>query len=1093
MPAIFISHSSRDNAVAADLTAALKRLDFEAVFLDFDKDTGIGAGADWEKTLYEQLSRCHAIVLLLTPHWLTSTWCRIELAAGRFLGKVILPVICSPLGEHYVLPEIQSVDLIDWRGDGLERLRKRLLAITDELARGFPLDSGRPPYPGIHAFEAKDAAIYYGRDEETRATIEKLDARRTQGGARLVVVIGASGAGKSSLLKAGVLPQLKRRRGQWLPLPPMRPEKAPLEALAKSLAQHLGKPDEWRAWHEALAGADAVETVARVVQDLRVGEASAATLLIAIDQFEEVFTLAEVAERTAFLTLLAAILDPTRGLPVMAVATGRADVLEGLLETGALAPLMDTAPLLPMPIDRVPRLVEGPAAVASLVVEKGLADRIMRDVESPEALPLLAYTLRLLHDRCADKRLTLADYLTLGDPAHGLNPVQNAVRRGADDAIDRVKPTPEEMAALRDAFIPHLVRLRLDDKRHVRRPAPRAALPREADRLIGALIDARLLTARSGDGEKPVVEVAHEALFSAWPTLHDWLDAEQGFLTDIERLKSAHETWVQAPEAQKPQALVSGLLLSRARDWLVKHAQRFLGDDMEPLRAFIADSATAADAEYARARRLRQRIVQGMAATIVILAGAAIIAVWQYVEADSASRDAVAQRVVAESKTKLAFQREEEARRAREDAERENREAEAARDLAKRNFSIAKQAANDVVFKLARDLRNAQGMRVEWVRRIIDAAQALMDQLARAAPDDLELQRSRAIILNEFTLTYLEVEDMVRARMAAEESLAIMRKLTAIDPRNTEWRYGLGVSLYRVGDVQIAAGEHVGALAACEESLAVMRVVTAAKSDNTAWRRDLSVALSKVGEARRAAGDVAGALIAQREGLAIVRQLADTDPANTLWQRDVGVSLERVGNALQDTGDSTAALAAYEEALAIRRKLVVAGPSNALWQRDVSVGLDHIGEMRLAMGDRAKALAAYEESLVIRRKLVAADPGNAQAQRDLDLSLLRLGDMRLAAKDRAGALSRYEESLAIRRKLVIADPGNALWQIDLAIGLYKVGTVSDPRRARQALSEALAIAEVLAREDKLRANQKGWPQVIRDALAKLQPKKTDAR
>ena len=70
----------------------------------------------------------------------------------------------------------------------------------------FKLDPGRPPYPGIHAFEAEDAAIYFGRDDETRAVIEKLDARRTQGGARFLLVIGASGAGKSSLLKAGVLP-----------------------------------------------------------------------------------------------------------------------------------------------------------------------------------------------------------------------------------------------------------------------------------------------------------------------------------------------------------------------------------------------------------------------------------------------------------------------------------------------------------------------------------------------------------------------------------------------------------------------------------------------------------------------------------------------------------------------------------------------------------------------------------------------------------------------------------------------------------------------------------------------------------------------
>src|SRR6202035_2996248 len=95
----------------------------------------------------------------------------------------------------------------------------------------------------------------FGRDEETRAVIERLDARRTKGGARLVLVIGASGAGKSSLLKAGVLPQLGRRRDQWIVLPTMRPEKAPLEALAKVFAEMQGQPQAWRGWHERLRGA----------------------------------------------------------------------------------------------------------------------------------------------------------------------------------------------------------------------------------------------------------------------------------------------------------------------------------------------------------------------------------------------------------------------------------------------------------------------------------------------------------------------------------------------------------------------------------------------------------------------------------------------------------------------------------------------------------------------------------------------------------------------------------------------------------------------------------------------------------------------
>jgi hypothetical protein len=125
----------------------------------------------------------------------------------------------------------------------------------------------------------------------------------------------------------------------------------------------------------------------------------------------------------------------------MILATGRADVLHGLLDGSALAGLTEMTSLPPMPVARVPRLVEGPAKVAGLAVEKGLAERIKDDMETPEALPLLAHMLALLYARCTDsKHLTLAAYLALGNAEQALNPVQNSVRLAA----------PESMAAPQD-------------------------------------------------------------------------------------------------------------------------------------------------------------------------------------------------------------------------------------------------------------------------------------------------------------------------------------------------------------------------------------------------------------------------------------------------------------------------------------------------------------------------------------------------------------------------------------------------------------------------------------------------------------------
>jgi hypothetical protein len=111
----------------------------------------------------------------------------------------------------------------------------------------------------------------------------------------------------------------------------------------------------------------------------------------------------------------------------------------------------------------------------------------------------------------------------------------------------------------------------------------------------------------------------------------------------------------------------------------------------------------------------------------------------------------------------------------------------------------------------------------------------------------------------------------------------------------------------------------------------------------------------------------------------------------------------------------------------------------------------------------------------------------------VSVSLDRVGDVRLAAGDRAGALTAYEVSLAIRRKPAAADPGNASRQTDLIISLYKVSTASDAPRARVELREALAIADALARERKLTSAQQSWPQMLREALAKLPPEQAEAR
>ncbi|MCC6780525.1 MAG: hypothetical protein IT537_28440 [Hyphomicrobiales bacterium] len=140
-----------------------------------------------------------------------------------------------------------------------------------------------------------------------------------------------------------------------------------------------------------------------------------------------------------------------------------------------------------------------------------------------------------------------------------------------------------------------------------------------------------------GTESEIVLEVAHEALFSAWPVLDRWLNEEQIFLADLERLRGAREIWREAPAEQRPKALLSGILLERARDWLARFPRRFVGRDMDELRSFVTESATAAEAQRVQRERSRRRFQVVTTAALVVVTVAAGLAVTLW-------RDARAQR-----------------------------------------------------------------------------------------------------------------------------------------------------------------------------------------------------------------------------------------------------------------------------------------------------------------------------------------------------------------------------------------------------------------------------------------------------------------
>jgi hypothetical protein len=898
--AVFISHSGRDAKVSGDVKAFLAKLGIERIFLDFDKASGIGAGEDWEQRLYREISRCHAVILVLTPNWLKSKWCFAEFTHARALGKIILPVICEPIGDtKVVLPQIQSVDLVDWSESALGRIESRLREVDRELAHGFVYDPARLPFPGTHSFEEEDAAIYFARDGETLAITERLNARRLHAVSSLFIVVGASGAGKSSLLKAGVIPQLKRRPREWIVLPVVRPGRGPVEAIAKAIAEHLGQPAEWRIWLDNLTSSLAGDRLARLVSDLRIGGRADATVVFPIDQFEEAFAATE-KELAAFRYFLKCLLDPAANLPVIVVATGRSDVLEGVLDEATLVPAIEAYPVAPLPLERVPAMVTGPARVAALAVEPELVGRIARDVETAEALPLLAHVLwQLYPGGKAARELNLRKYVELGDAQRGLNPIQNSVRKAADGAISALNPSDADLSDLRDAFLAHLVRVRLEDGKRIRQVAYEHDLPATALRFIRALVDARVLVSRlDGDPALPVIEVAHEALFKAWDRLDRWLTEEREFLADLERIRAAHEVWTSAMQSDKGRALLRGLLLSRARDWTRRYPKRFESGRTGGLREFVQASVAAERASHIRARRIRRAlVVVGMIAAVVV----GIFAV-----------DAARQRRLADNRSEMSHQV---ARTLEVLGVFVPEEALALMSTAINSLVTSDPSANQEVLTQIDAIQDSARFFYEsWDGELAQVALKYSDELLRRAeqagvsgPDIARLKAASFEIRGDVNSD--DSRQFPMALKAYGDTLALLKNLDEGSPRAP---LELARVHRKIAKVQIASGKDADAAAQISEAA---RLLDKAGTDGHSERAMLgdvraSLAMAK-GDWSTARHLIQGVIALDRQ----VRADAQASGRSVLAATEaLAIHLQHLGDCLRHENGDAAAYAAYEEA-----------------------------------------------------------------------------------------------------------------------------------------------------------------------------------
>jgi TIR domain len=585
MARLFVSHSSANNAAAVALGEWLSEQGFDDVFLDIDPDRGLSPGERWQEALKAAADRCEAVLFLVSPAWLLSRWCLAEFLLAKSLHKLIFGLIVEPVPFNQVPAEMtaewQLCELVGedrfrnfevevlgkpaqiaFRQAGLDLLRRGLERARLD-ARTFPWppdERKRAPYRGLKALEAQDAAIFFGREAWIGRGIDRIRGLVDTGAAKLLIVLGASGSGKSSFLRAGLCPRLARNDTSFLLLPVIRPHTAVISGitgLAASLVaafERLGAPRTRGAIREALA--DSPDAFGHLLDELLALEKrrqlaiddvpADPTIILPLDQAEELFLTEDTIEAAAFLDVLAAVLVPADRVPsrrLVVVATMRSRWYE-LLQARLAAVKQELLNLPPIPLAEFKSVIEGPAREAGggLEIDPALTERLIADAQGADALPLLGFTLERLYSYYGSRRLTLTEYEELGG-------VQKSIEAAVTGALAEPGHKPAtfaekgtQLAALRTAFIPWLARIDPETGEPMRRVARLDEIPENSRAIVERLVDARLLVADRRAGVD-LIEVAHESLLRQWPALTAWLNADAADLKLIEGAERAAGEW----------------------------------------------------------------------------------------------------------------------------------------------------------------------------------------------------------------------------------------------------------------------------------------------------------------------------------------------------------------------------------------------------------------------------------------------------------------------------------------------------------------------------------------------------------------------
>lgn len=936
-------------------------------------------------------------------------------------------------------------------GDYIQTIRKRgyrTVAPVEWLEvapAARPAWHGDSPFRGLQAFQEEHAAVFFGRNDATVQLKQALLAQAA-GGLALMLVLGPSAAGKTSLVRAGLLPALGGPQAHgWSVASAMTMDLGEIGELG--LLDALGSVIlDWHTdGHPVFAGASAVALAQRMAGDSGavIGELARALstahgpsrsrCALFIDRFEALFTLPHIDEaaRQQFIDVIEAF---ARSASVLVVIGCRNDFYPRIAEYPFLMVSKSTGGHFdlgrPSHAD-IAQIIRLPALAANLrfgidPVSQARLDDILCDsaLHGQDALPLLQYTLQELYRlRTPEGELTVEAFQRLGG-------IEGVIGLRAEEMIGAMDQAVQEAVP---RVLSLVVTLSANEDSVTSRRAPWTALQNGAERaLVNTLVEARLFVSELVGGE-PGFGIAHEAILRRWPRAVAWIGAHRSALLIRARIHLLAGRW--AAEGRASDMLIpAGKQLDEALSLLDATAFSLAPDELALVRA-----------SQARARRrVRLRYATfGLVLCLALFAGLAALSAMQ-------SRAAEQQRR-AEAEGLIGFMLDNLAEKLRPLARLDLLDDIGVRAIQYLSLSRSDELSPVSLAHQAKalqtigEVRSARGD-PEGALAALQAARAITSRQLLIAPKDPVLLMNagtNAALIGEL---HLKRSEWDKAGELFGANRDFSDRLAAVRPGDPNAWLEQSYAHNNLGTLAIMRGRTREAQAEFARSLALKTQAFGARPDDRSLAADLADTLSWTASAKEELGELAAAMTLFEQALALAESLHRRAPKDALWTHKYARALQQRAELSRHMGRDTAALADFALARRLLSAIIEAEPNNRVWQANlVSLSL---GELRI-LGARADPRAqpgALDAVLARIGELTRLDPGNAEWSKLEATALLRAVQARAPMRYGAEALDmlRRADALAasvhaknesdLRARAILAEAALTRAQVDQAGG-----------------------------------------------------------